>query len=234
MPNHVLYSGLKHYPAGNTRLTVKNDMLDVTGMDHALDSVSIETAVAREWAVQLRPFPVQANTVFGATFHQVVSDQRKAVSQWVITQSPDGQYAYLMVNSKLEGEAFSICGYRDGQRVFKQKSLSIQAVAGWNIALIFELAGQPIIVTDAGYDTSSGIIDSITKRIGISGWVQVKDKGMPIGGSVEQDGETLIQVDGISIVPGKDRFQEGAISQVVISGQYIYPFSILGEYYTLN
>lgn len=232
MGNYINYSGLKHSTTGNTRLTIADNTLDVTGTDHILDGVLIETAIAGEWTAQLKPFNIQAGTIFGATFNQFEKQRRRTISQWLLTQSPDRQFAYLLVNSKLEGQQIPVSGYLNGSAVFALEGVTLTGFADWKIAVVFDIVRHPITITQVGYRSSGHGVSAVTKSIGISGWVLPDSAGTATQITIEKQPPDLIQVDHIRIGSASNSIMSGGISQVVFTGREITPFGILEEHYT--
>lgn len=244
MSNCVEYKGLKHYPSGEVSLQLKDEALVISGLNSYRDGLTIETKGSSDWNAHLHPLTINRDTTLGSTFNIIDGLKRmKTVAQWTLTQSPDGKYAYLAVNSKLEGAEIKLAGTKTGIEVFEKVYIrSGDPGCHWMILAMFALADAPVFLSNIFYklEAQRNRQDRITrtttvKSFGGGGIVHPLSKGACLTSASIKPGRERYEVDQFYITSslnypeGLPKELEGSISQVIFTGQDIDPFIFIDE-----
>ncbi|MBR4512463.1 MAG: hypothetical protein IKO59_06695, partial [Bacteroidales bacterium] len=121
----VLFNGRAHYAKRNAMLEVVNNQLVVSNLSHPADGVIIDTAGDSGLKVNFLPHTLAQGEVLGATLNMRDGlDRMKSVAQWALCPDSSGTYAYLVVNSRLEGETIQLVGKKNGDIVLCQNFIN--------------------------------------------------------------------------------------------------------------
>jgi hypothetical protein len=243
------FKGLKHFPKGNGVLKLANNNLSVSGLSSSFDGLSIETKGASEWELTINPHTIKSGDIFGATFNLLDGLQRvKSVAQWAISYSPDGKYAYLVVNSRLEGAEIELQAFRNGQEVFRKVYVKpAEDECNWIIIAIFVLAAASVVLSNIDYKSEKKVIThpngtrttevTTTKSIGGGGVIN------PVASVVATNPpllDTPIEVDHLYITSKRcfagelPQELDGTISEVILTAKTLDTVTIINETYTTS
>ena len=225
MPEYVDFLGLHHYPLGNAQLRKKNDTLVITELSRPMDGIAIATGTAKDVTIKLVPLELKNSTVLAITFHATDNMQRmKSIGQWAFTKAPDSGVAYLMFNSRLEGDFIELTGKRNKTVLFRDQVLRRQQQ--WITAGSFDLTNGNTWLSDIDCrvdvlrDGSGKVIKvTTTKTIHSNGIIR------PVRSKQQVSKRNSYAIDALRIVStteypkGLPVEQESYISQVSITGQ---------------
>src|ERR1700744_743548 len=153
MPNSIQYQGLKHFPQGNAVLQKDGQWLHIYGLEHVCDGLAIDTNDATAWGMNLDPVTITGSSVLGATFVQKDNFNRlRTVAQWAVMPSPDRNYTYLLINSKLEGNMIDLMARTGDERPYSKMIYNkVTPQSDWIIAATFHVQNAPLELSDIAY-----------------------------------------------------------------------------------
>lgn len=225
----IEFKGLKHYPSGNSLLKINNNILEVREMNGIHDGITIDTSLVKSWSINLSPIPVARNAVFGVTFNNVSNGKMsRTLFQWLIMQSPDGRYAYIVVNNTdRQGSIINVSGRCGESEVFKYTFSLSKASRDWITVVVFRLIDKPLVLTDTGYE-----LKTFDKKIAL-------EKSITVSGFVclNNNEHQLVEVDRINITCCSKAIlnldiETAKINQVILNGQDVQ-LAIINESYIL-
>lgn len=242
MANYIHFRGLKHYPTGNASLRLENKELLVSGLTQSWDGLSIETK--GDWELSLQPLTITKETIIGATFNAVDGLKRvTTLAQWAITQNPNGKYAYLLLNGKMEGSDITLTGTKAGREVFTKCYIQPNTTeSNWFIVAIFTLTAAPVLLSDMDYrteikrDTGNKITSTtITKSFGSSGIVSpgmTAFKGKNIRAKISDESyhvDRFYISSSFHYPEGLPEEKERKMTQVILTGQSSEPLVLMDK-----
>ncbi len=244
MPDHIEYRGLKHYPSGNAVLQKNDTGLNISRLGKSHDGILIDTDGALTWDISLYPVPIESNTVLGATFNQKDRLKRiKTVAQWAIMQCPEGSHAYLVLNSKLEGQQIHLKAKKERRELFSNAYANPRTPSSnWLIAAAFNLRAMPLTISNIDYETrfdynKHGLVTgiTITKSFCGKGIVSPGTDSSQLSAARPVVKGACYEVDQLHITStfsypqGLAPELKGTITQVILTGQGLDDFSIIDE-----
>lgn len=228
MEKVINFKGFKNYPKGNANIALHDGNLVLSDTSTTTDGLIVETNGAERFEMTFKPHFVKSGEVFGSTFNIRDGLQRiKSVGQWALTEKPDGKYAYLMVNSRLEGEIIEITGKKDGKTVYSKKITnspnSNDPYSNFIVILAVAVIAVSYVIVKSTYEKEKNVKkdkdgkttnteEKITKSIGMNCKIApIKETAATTNPTLE-DG--LIEID-----------------EVIVSSSRNYPGEIPAELY---
>lgn len=201
MATPINFRGLNHYATGNATLRSEKDGMILEGFKNSFDGITIETNGAKQWELTFNPVEIKKDDVFGISYNVLDGLKRvKTVAQYAITYSPDGKYAYLAVNSRLEGDKIELVGMKDGKEVMKEVYDKPEDLdCNWIVVAILVLAAVSVVASNVDYENERTVVThpNGTKT------VTVRTKKSFGGGGVVQP---VAKAAGTNPEPGKGEF----------------------------
>jgi hypothetical protein len=249
---NINFCGLDHYPLGNVNLEFTDDAnLKVSNFLTTSDGVVIRTNGACSWEMELNPVSIDEDDVFGVTYNQIDNLNRlKTVGQWSLIPSPSGEYVYLCVNSRLEGDIITVTGMKEGEVVFSREyNKNDNPANNWIHIAVFVVATALAILDRVDYKSETKIIthpdgsqtkeETTTKSIGNGGQAQVKAAAelRPADPVFEDE---VYEVDHIYITSSRyypNEYSEelsGRISEVLFTAKTQKAIEIKDEQYAME
>ena len=241
----VLFNGRAHYAKRNAMLEVVNNQLVVSNLSHPADGVIIDTAGDSGLKVNFLPHTLAQGEVLGATLNMRDGlDRMKSVAQWALCPDSSGTYAYLVVNSRLEGETIQLVGKKNGDIVLCQNFINEPNDPYSNWIVIAVIIATIVIVSSNSHkktevvttDGQGNVVQTkvkTTKSVGLSGTV------VPLMNShasiTPELSDSSIEVDELHIVssrtyPGEIPTElDGDIEEVVMTANFQSGLTITNE-----
>ena len=241
----VLFNGRAHYAKRNAMLEVVNNQLVVSNLSHPADGVIIDTAGDSGLKVNFLPHTLAQGEVLGATLNMRDGlDRMKSVAQWALCPDSSGTYAYLVVNSRLEGETIQLVGKKNGDIVLCQNFINEPNDPYSNWIVIAVIIATIVIVSSNSHkkteevttDGQGNVVQTkvkTTKSVGLGGTV------VPLMNSyasiTPELSNSSIEVDELHIVSSKTYPGEipteldGDIEEVVMTANFQSGLTITNE-----
>lgn len=107
----VIFNDREHFAKRDANLVLVNNQLVINNLSHPADGVIIDTAGVSGLKVDFLSHTLGQGEVMGVTLNMRDGlDCMKSVAQWALCPDSSGTYAYLAVNSRLEGENIQVVG----------------------------------------------------------------------------------------------------------------------------
>lgn len=249
MEEVISFKGFKNYPKGNANIALSNNSLVLSDMSTTRDGLVVETNGVPSFEITFRPHTVKSGEVFGSTFNIIDGLKRiKTIGQWALTENADGEYAYLVVNSRLEGGNIQVIGKKNGEIVYTKNITNTQNVNEPYNNFIVILAVAVIAVTyvvvkstckkekhvkkDKDGNTTE-VEEKITKSIGLNCKIApIVESVATINPTLEN---TLIEIDEVIIsssrtYPGEIPSElDGEIAEVIFNTNAFEDMIIVDE-----
>lgn len=116
------FKGLNHYSKGQATINAGEESLNISNFgESSLDGFSVNTNGSSTWELTFEDIELSEGINIGATYNMVDTVGRlKTLGQIAVCRIPGTEYAYICVNSKLEGDTISVRGEREGEVVFER------------------------------------------------------------------------------------------------------------------
>jgi hypothetical protein len=243
---------LKHYPLGNANIALKeNGNLGISNLVTPLDGIVIRTNGACNWVLTMNPVQIEQGDVFGVTYNLTDNlDRVKTVAQWALRQSPDGEYVYLVVNSRLEGDIITVKGTKGGEEVFtREYNKNDNPDNSWIHVLVFLVTAAAVILDRVNYEKTTKItthpdgtqtkVETTKKCIGNGGQAQAKPV-VELSPTDPVTEDNIYEIDHIYISSSRSypaQFSDeldGKISEVVFTAKTQKSLEINNEEYQMD
>ncbi len=227
MATTVNLNGFKNYPKGNSNIRLDNGTLVLSDSLNSTDGLIVETNKAKGFEMSFKPHTITRAEVFGSTFNiQDGLGRIKTIGQWALTPNSDGKYAYLMVNSRLEGDTIQVTGMKNGRVVYSKSITNLKEendpYCNFLVLLAFAIVGSVTVVAVSSCkkekktkQNAQGktieVEEVITKSIGLN------CKMLPIINTAATTNPTLDEDNPIEI------------DEIIISSSRFYPDEIPTE-----
>lgn len=222
MSQKIDFNGFGHFPKGNAEIEIVNNQMIISNLKDSSDGVIINTNGVSGMEISMQPHEIKPDEVFGATFN--IKDgmgRMKTMAQWAITPNKDGKYAFLMVNSRLEGKNIQVIGMKDEKVVYVQNILNTPCCcdpnSNWIVVAVFVLAAVSVVLANVDYKKET--VEKKDKDGNVIGTEEKVTKSFG-GGSVVQPVKTSaatptptgydspIEVDHIYVVSSREYQKE--------------------------
>ena len=182
----VIFNGRAHFAKRDANLVLVNNQLVINNLSHPADGVIIDTAGVSGLKVDFLSHTLGQGEVMGVTLNMRDGlDRMKSVAQWALCPDSSGTYAYLAVNSRLEGENIQVVGMKNGNIVLCQNFINEpnDPYSNWIITAVVLLivAGGTVVVgsshkktVEETRDNQGNVVQTkvkTTKSVGLSGTV---------------------------------------------------------------
>lgn len=237
MSQKIDFNGFGHFPKGNAEIEIVNNQLIVSNLKDSSDGVIINTNGVSGMEILMHPHKIKPDEVFGATFNIKDGLERmKTIAQWALTPNIDGKYAFLMVNSRLEGKNIQVIGMKDDKVVYVQDVLNTPCCcdpnSNWIVVAAFVLAAVSVALANVDYkketivkkDKDGNVIsteEKVTKSFGGGGVVQPVKTRVATPTPTEYDHP--IEVDHIYVISSREYPKElpkelsGEIEEIIFT-----------------
>lgn len=249
MSNKIEFNGFGHFPKGNAEIEVVDNQLIISNLLDSSDGVIINTHGAPGVEFVMQPFEIAQGDVIGASFNiKDGMNRMKTMAQWAITPNLDGKYAYLMVNSRLEGKNIQVVGMKDGKIVYIQNILNYPCCcdsnSNWIVVAVFVLVAVSVVLANVDYrketivkrDKDGNVISTEEKTVKSFGGGSVVQPIKQSAGTPTPSGVgSPIDVDNIYIISSREYPNElpmelaGNIEEVILTGNTNKPIVITKE-----
>ena len=244
----VIFNNREHFAKRDANLVLVNNQLVINNLSHPADGVIIDTAGVSGLKVDILSHTLGQGEVMGVTLNMRDGlDRMKSVAQWALCPDSSGTYAYLVVNSHLEGENIQVVGIKDGDVVLCQNFINEpdDPYSNWVLAaiILIAVAGGTIIAgsshkktVEVTRDNQGNVVQTkvkTTKSVGLNGTV------VPLMNSyasiTPELSNSSIEVDELYIVssrtyPGEIPTElDGDIEEVVMTANFQSGLTITNE-----
>lgn len=243
----VIFNNREHFAKRDANLVLVNNQLVINNLSHPADGVIIDTAGVSGLKVDFLSHTLGQGEVMGVTLNMRDGlDRMKSVAQWALCPDSSGTYAYLAVNSRLEGENIQVVGIKDGDVVLCQNFINQpdNPYSNWIIVFVIAVTVTTIIVSSSSHkkteevtrDNQGNVVQTkvkTTKSVGLNGTV------VPLMNSyasiTPELSDSSIEVDELHIVssrtyPGEIPTElDGDIEEVVMTANFQSGLTITNE-----
>ena len=241
----VIFNNREHFAKRDANLVLVNNQLVINNLSHPADGVIIDTAGVSGLKVDFLSHTLGQGEVMGVTLNMRDGlDRMKSVAQWALCPDSSGTYAYLVVNSRLEGETIQFVGKKNGDIVLCQNFINEPNDPYSNWIVIAVIIATIVIVSSNSHkktevvttDGQGNVVQTkvkTTKSVGLSGTV------VPLMNShasiTPELSDSSIEVDELHIVssrtyPGEIPTElDGDIEEVVMTANFQSGLTITNE-----
>ncbi|GEM_PF-3879562 len=241
----VIFNNREHFAKRDANLVLVNNQLVINNLSHPADGVIIDTAGVSGLKVDFLSHTLGQGEVMGVTLNMRDGlDRMKSVAQWALCPESSGTYAYLAVNSRLEGENIQVVGKKNGDIVLCQNFINEpnDPYSNWIVIAAIVVAG--IIIAGSSHkktvevtrDNQGNVVQTkvkTTKSVGLNGTVVPL---MNTHASITPElSNSSIEVDELHIVssrtyPGEIPAElDGDIEEVVMTANFQSGLTITNE-----